>query len=272
MFNTIKSVLWWIFAILFTLVIAVYQKMTGPTYPVRGSVTLNNQLIKYKLPRSANNDEDAVISIPVNDTAITGAIRYKRFKSNDEWIRSALTRQAGKLEYRIPKQPAAGKVMYEIILSDGPRQEILANKGEPVVMRFKGPVPLFILIPHILLMFLAMLFSTRTGIEALRKGSKTYAYAICTLIFLIPGGLILGPVVQKYAFGAFWTGWPFGHDLTDNKTVIAFIVWLIAVIKLRKNRQATGWAIAASVILLAVYLIPHSVLGSEIDYTQVPGK
>jgi uncharacterized membrane protein len=76
--------------------------------------------------------------------------------------------------------------------------------------------------------------------------------------------------VQKYAFGAYWTGWPFGHDLTDNKTALAFIAWLIAVIKLRKNREARGWAIAAALVLLLVYLVPHSVLGSEIDHTQMP--
>ena len=34
------------------------------------------------------------------------------------------------------------------------------------------------------------------------------------------GGMILGPIVQKYAFGAYWTGIPFGHDLTDAKNLV----------------------------------------------------
>ena len=38
-------------------------------------------------------------------------------------------------------------------------------KEEPVVIRFKGGVPAFILIPHILFMFLAMLFSTLAGLN-----------------------------------------------------------------------------------------------------------
>jgi hypothetical protein len=75
--------------------------------------------------------------------------------------------------------------------------------------------------------------------------------------------------VQKFAFGAYWTGWPVGHDLTDNKTAVAFLFWIIAFIRLRRNRQAYGWAIAASVVLLLVYLIPHSVMGSEIDHTKL---
>ena len=139
-------------------------------------------------------------------------------------------------------------------------------KEEPVVIRFKGAVPAFVLWPHILFMFMAMLYSTRTGIEALRKGDKTKNYTLITLSLLTTGGMFLGPVVQKYAFGAFWTGWPFGHDLTDNKTLVAFLAWIVAYLLLRKSNTYRAWAIAAAVILLLVYLIPHSMFGSELDY------
>jgi hypothetical protein len=115
-------------------------------------------------------------------------------------------------------------------------------------------------------MFMAMLYSTRTGIEALRKGDKTKNYTLITLSLLTAGGMFLGPVVQKYAFGALWTGWPFGQDLTDNKTLVAFLAWLVAYLRLRKNSTNRAWVVAAAIILLMVYLIPHSMFGSELDY------
>ena len=117
-------------------------------------------------------------------------------------------------------------------------------------------------------MFLAMLYSSRTGIEALAKGPKVQPYSLFTLIFLLVGGLILGPVVQKFAFGAYWTGWPFGEDLTDNKTAVAFLGWLVAYFAVRRNSKNRYTAIIAAVILLAVYLIPHSMFGSELDYVK----
>jgi len=89
---------------------------------------------------------------------------------------------------------------------------------------------------------------------------------------MLIGGMILGPVVQKYAFDAYWTGWPFGHDLTDNKSLVAFIFWLVALGYQIRNRQKKSWAVVAAIILLVVYMIPHSVLGSEIDYTQEAPK
>jgi hypothetical protein len=74
--------------------------------------------------------------------------------------------------------------------------------------------------------------------------------------------------MQKLAFDAFWTGWPFGHDLTDNKSLVAFIFWVIALVVMKKNRENRLWPILASIVLLAIFLIPHSVLGSETDFTK----
>ena len=119
------------------------------------------------------------------------------------------------------------------------------------------------------LMLLAMIFSTRTGLEALTGRKRTLRLTIWTIIFLGIGGLILGPIMQNYAFDAYWTGWPFGHDLTDNKTAVAFIFWLIALIVLLRRRNNRAWAIIAAIVLLIVYSIPHSMLGSEIDYTKL---
>lgn len=262
-----KSILWWIFSIIFTLSIAYYQRTTGPTYPVRGKIEINDQVYKYKLLTSNDSDKPAQIYIKGEDSpnGITAFASYRKFKSNDEWIRVDFKPNENKLLAELPQQPPAGKLSYRVVVESN--EQIYYLTEEPVVIRFKGPVPGYVLYPHILLMFLAMLFSTRTGIETLIKGGKTFSYAKVTLIFLLFGGMILGPVVQKYAFGEFWTGWPFGQDLTDNKTLVAFVAWIIAVIRLRKDREKRGWALVAAIILLAVYLIPHSMFGSELDYS-----
>lgn len=264
MSNLTKSILLWVFAVVFTLSIAVYQRMTGPTYPKRGSITIADKEIKFKLLRSNSSSSDAIISIDNKANIFGGSILYKRYNSSDDWTEVLMIQNGEKLEGSLPKQAAAGKLMYRVFLKYG--NENYALNIEPVVIRFKGDVPAYILIPHILFMFIAMLLSTRTGLEAVFKGKQTYIYSLITFISLFLGGIVLGPIVQKYAFGAYWTGWPFGHDLTDNKTLVAFIFWAIAVFRMYKDRSKTGMAIAAMVILLMVYLIPHSMFGSELNY------
>jgi len=59
-----------------------------------------------------------------------------------------------------------------------------------------------------------------------------------------------------------------GSDLTDNKTAVAMFFWALALWRSRKNPQARGWPLAASILMLAAYFIPPSVWCSELDYKQ----
>lgn len=263
--KTFKSILLWLFCFIFTAFVAYYQRKTGPTYPITAKIELGDRVIKNKLPRSYGGDGDAEIRIETPDQEYIGIVKYKRFKSFDEWSQVSLERDGDHLIAKIPHQPPAGKVDYLITINKGEQSIQITEK--PVRIRFKGAVPMWVLISHIFTIFLAMVLSTRTGMEVIFKGPRVYTYTVATIIFLFIGGLVLGPIMQKYAFGAYWTGWPFGNDLTDNKTIVAFIFWVVAFFVLRKNRLNTKWALIAAIILLVVYLIPHSVLGSEIDYT-----
>ncbi|MCD4695589.1 MAG: hypothetical protein K8S16_05040 [Bacteroidales bacterium] len=261
-----KSILLWVFSVLFTLSIAIYQKMTGPTYPLKDKISIDNNTIKYKLLRTAESDGPAEIVINGINDDIRGTIKYKRFNVNEEWIFSQMLNDGTTLTGELPVQPPAGKLEYFVELSVNGK--LYQLNTEPIVIRYKGVVPLYVLIPHIIFMFMAMLYSTRTGLEAIFNGRKTLNYSLITMVSLLLGGMILGPVVQKFAFGEFWAGWPFGQDLTDNKTLVAFIAWVIAYFRLRKNPGNKFWPIAASIILLLVYLVPHSMFGSELDYSS----
>lgn len=261
-----KSILLWILSFILMAAAAIYQRMTGPTYPERGKTEIAGETIKYKLIRTWEGSTDAEITIEVENKNIEGKYRFKRYKSYDRWSEKPMQRRGDTLVASLPGQPAAGKVEYEIYL--GSEGKFIKLEEEPLILRYKGVVPLFVLIPHIIIIFLAMLFSTRTGIEALINGRNLVNYSMWTLILLTVGGMIFGPIVQKYAFDAYWTGWPFGQDLTDNKTLLAWVMWLAAYFQVRNNHNKKGWVIAASVALLLVYLIPHSMFGSEIDYTE----
>ncbi len=260
-----KDWILWIIAILITLGSAYYQRMTGPTHPYRGRVELGNTEISYRLIRSFPRPTDAPISITVEDRGVKGYYRFKRYPSHDDWQEMQLERQDDKLVAYIPQQPAAGKVMYQIYLQKG--DYLVTLSEDPIVIRFRNDVPAWALVPHVLMMFLAMLWSMRAGLAAVFY-QKTFRLSLITVILLVGGGLVFGPIVQKFAFGEYWTGWPFGTDLTDNKTAVAVIFWLIALIRSWKNPSHRWGVLLAAVVLFLIYMIPHSLLGSEIDWTQ----
>jgi hypothetical protein len=118
-------------------------------------------------------------------------------------------------------------------------------------------------------MFAGMLFSTAAGLAALDKKRNPRPLVLPAAILLIFGGFVLGPLVQKYAFGVLWSGFPFGMDLTDNKTLISLLFWIAAVVAGRKGKPARALVLTASLVTLLIYLIPHSLLGSQLDYSKM---
>jgi hypothetical protein len=161
----------------------------------------------------------------------------------------------------LPHQPPAGKLEYQVRLKAGGEESPLPADG-PVVIRFKGDVPVAILAAHIIGMFAAMLFSTRAALEVFSLEPKFRQLTSWTIGSLLLGGMVLGPFVQRYAFGTYWTGWPFGTDLTDNKTLIALLGWLAAAVAVWRLKRPALWVVLAAMLMLGVFMVPHSLWGS----------
>jgi hypothetical protein len=261
-----KSFLFWLLALLITISSAVYQRMTGPTYPLGGKFQIDENEIPYKFERSHSITSDCKVSIVVKDTSVTANLFWRRYKFDSEYNSIKMSGKDTLVAF-LPKQPPAGKLEYYVqVVKNG--EIINIPEQNDVVIRFKGDVPTWILIPHVLAMFLSMLFASRAAFEYFSKTPRLKFYTYWTIGILFVGGFILGPIMQYYAFGAFWTGFPFGYDLTDNKTLIAMIAWLIAMFMLKRSAKPIKWILVAAFIMFIVYLIPHSVLGSEHDYSK----
>lgn len=255
-------------AITITITAAIYQKVTGPTYPQKFSVESNQEKFKIFLPRSHGGETDCRIEIPTLNETATATIFFKRYPTTEEWQQKPFIVAHDKAFTQIPNQPPAGKLQYFVKIQTAENEISLGSESDPIVIRFKGEVPNFILIPHILFMFIAMFLSTWGAIEGVMKTHRYFKISLATVFFLGIGGMILGPIVQKFAFGAYWTGFPYGYDLTDNKTLIAFLAWIIATTTIYKWRRP--WPIIiSSLILLTVFSIPHSLKGSQLDYKSM---
>lgn len=256
----------WTVAILITLLAVFYQRSTGPTYPRKFKIEIAGEDYNFKLKRSHVLSRDFYVSLDDIPLHVEGVIHYKPYPTNLDWQSVDLQREGSTLKGKLPVQPAAGKLAYNLILKDG-NKDVYVAKEEPVIIRFRGDVPAVYMIPHIFLMFLAMLFSNATGLLVAFKQKKYKKYLIISFILLVAGGLIFGPIIQKFAFGDYWTGWPFGKDLTDNKTLISFVFYLIAVLgNIKKDRPYL--ALIAAIVLILIYSIPHSMMGSEYDYAS----
>ncbi len=259
----------WTLAVVVTLASAVFQRMTGPTHPVRGRVDVGGAEVRLRLTRSHGGPGDQPIRIVAPDAAVTGTVAWRHFPTNEEWKALPMVRRGEALEAALPHQPPAGKLEYQVRLSRG--GETAVFPARPAVTRFKGDVPLPLLLLHVAAMFAGMLLATAAGLRAVVPGGDPRRLAVWAAAVLTAGGFVLGPLVQKAAFGAYWTGIPFGWDLTDNKTLFAIAAWAAALVAMRGGAARARVAVAAAaVVTMVVFAIPHSVWGSQIDWSKVP--
>jgi len=268
-----RTAILWIVAGTLMLGAAAFQRLTGPTVALRGTFEVTGTAYTYRLPRAGWSYEDRRVSIPSPGPDAAGTLYYKRYRTNDPLTAVPLEMDDETLTGLLPRQPAAGKLEYAVVV-DGPDGQIgIPDRDATVVIRFKDAVPIFVLLPHVIFMFFAVLYGLRAGLSAILQPSSMPRHAWLALALMTVGGMILGPIVQKLAFGDYWTGIPFGYDLTDNKTLLMWVVWVSAcgLLLARKvpDQLRRGAVLVATVVMMVVYLIPHSLRGSELDYAQL---
>jgi hypothetical protein len=288
-----RATLWFV-SFLIMAVALLYQRETGPTRPEKGSYDVAGKTWDYRLLRSEWSHLDARVVLPGPPTGVNASLNWRRYPTEEAFTQVPFVYSAEQ-EYRggkgayiaeMPQQPAAGKLEYflqvqaeggtELHIPHDPKAEpgVIDKDKEFIIIRFKDSVPTYILGPHIFMMFLSMWFGMRAALGSFFAPQGIRRLAWLTLLFLTIGGMMLGPLVQKYAFGHYWTGYPNGKDLTDNKMLIMWLSWVFACgvlgTKPKPNEKASRIAVVlAAVVMTVVYCIPHSMRGSELDYSKV---
>lgn len=102
----------WIISIIFTLIIVVYQKTTGPTYPQK----VTYEETKIKLPRSSSTDKECKVVIPESNNFDNAYLLWKYYPGTYDYDTLQFTLKDSLWETVLPTQPSAGKLEYHIIL------------------------------------------------------------------------------------------------------------------------------------------------------------
>ncbi len=281
--NLLRSLLLWLLSAALAIATFFHQNRTGPTYPLRGTVATAHGPAGFIFLRSEEIGTGLQIMVkePV-PAGLAGSVKWRRYKSADSWTLTPMaagtfrfTRRGEVEELKgigvvLPSLPErAGKYEYFVTLDDGRGPRSVTGE-KPIYARYKAPVPRWVLVPHILAIFLSMTLALRTGLQAL-VGGRARGLLWATIGSLLLGAFVLGPIVQRYAFGVLWSGIPFGYDWTDNKVLVELAAWLVAALFVTDARRSRAAILAATLVTLAIYLIPHSVFGSEYDYTKGSG-
>ncbi len=122
-----SKILLWIIAFIVTIIIAAYQRITGPTYPVSERLTIQGKEISYKFPRSHGGAGDQIIQINTGSNQITWQIVFRRLNSNDKWMPVKMKGENGILTAIIPHSALGSELNYHKIKENNKKIERVIN-------------------------------------------------------------------------------------------------------------------------------------------------
>ncbi len=215
---------------------------------------------------------------PVQRAALV--VRWTSPPSNEIGARPLVEIEKGIYEGFLPEFAKGTKLKYWITASnvDGTKVRIPMDPGKFGVLKYKGEASKIAIGAHVVFMFGAFFFMVMSFLAAIeilrgREDKKNAVRAArWAIVSSFIGGWPLGFLLNHQTFGTLWEGFPFGYDVTDNKTQLIFVFWLASLLLVRGSfigkgeekdllgRKAFALAIAACfVVSVALFIIPHSI-------------
>ena len=269
--------------ILITLVIFVVARRMSMNRPQEVTWTSDDMKITHMTVFEQVGPGQPEILLQVDPPSEIDALVLHRASEEEEFETEAMTEiSEGVWSARLPAGQKGDRLNYGFNISqttlheEGGSSTATSETGFYLI-KYKGEVSVTVLVLHILCMFAAFFFIVEAIIGALAmlitgdEKEFTVAQTRWVLLFTFLGGIPLGLALNWQRFGVLWEAFPFGTDITDNKTQLIIILWIIIAALSwksfacrRTGRDLIGpgafatAVIAASVISLFLYLVPHS--------------
>ncbi len=234
-----------------------------------GGITLSHRTV------TEDFGDGPKIDLEATSTEGLTAVVYYSLAEGGPYTTDSLSRMPDGFSVTLPVLEKGNRWYYHIKISQAEKEIAKFPPGPDQFIKFKGHVPAYILIPHIFCMFATIFFGLLTVISSISvfRGkvgiSQSVRYLLWTVIFAFIGSFPLGYIVAYLAFGKGWGGIPIGWDITDNKTVILFLFWLVTFILARRGLKSERMAIskkaymslvlASLIVTFIAFIIPHSI-------------
>lgn len=274
-------------AILITLVLLALARKMTTVKSVHKTVDIGGVVIEHDTVPKKRGPGDAVIPVKVSG-AEKATLFYRIGEGDFQAVQMDLKEgESDVFVASIPHQKKGTNVWYYIEAQrqiEDRKVAVTLPDGNsanfrPILLKFQGNVPSLIISSHVFCNFAGIFFSVLALFSAvdLKRGKgtlkKSVAFSLLTFTFLFMGFVTLGAALNYFAFGVLWEAFPFGTDVTDSKSQIALLSWLVTLFlvkgtiwgknpskNLASEKGYSTTVIISFVITVAMFLIPHSLI------------
>ncbi|NQS96880.1 MAG: hypothetical protein HQ591_00345 [candidate division Zixibacteria bacterium] len=236
--------------------------------------------IIYNPEKDGKAGQAHLILAEVNSTDAPDSLQVNLYYYRDSQFKKSELYRLGGTDYfgvEIPGGPLGSRIYYYLEAVDGAGNRVVLpetatddfqTEYDYFKVRFEGKASFILLVLHIVLMMAALFLLIHAlyyAIYYLQTGEKSDPLVITVnwgIITFFITGFPIGWVIEKQVLGNYWEGIPFGWDITDSKTLIILVLWLIFIILRRAGKISlktfARWVIINTIITILLFLIPHS--------------
>jgi hypothetical protein len=271
----------YLIALLLTVVLLGFARRMSTRHEQTFSIQADNVTLTHHTITENFGDGPIISLQALPSDRVRAVVLYSEHPGGPDYKTLEMNLSSGVFGAKLDPLPKGQKYWYHInVYQDNVNIAVLppakAGENSDQFIKFKGHIAPYIIIPHILFMFGTIFFgllAVFTSIDLARgKGETKRSVLFMLLAFICAfiGGIPLGIVVSQQAFGGSgWGGWPLGTDITDSKTEVLLLFWLITLflswrgLAGRKmavtNRTYSFLVILSFLITFITFLIPHSI-------------
>lgn len=228
----------------------------------------------------ATVDQDFLVMVRVIYPGDIDSLKVKlRYYRESEFHILSMENLSGTEYYgvMVPGYSIGQRTYYYLEADDASGQRVVLPEGatddfrteyDYFKIRFEGKASFILLLLHIVLMIAAIFYLIHALYYAMYflqtdEKSLHMVRSVNTgiLAFFITG-FPIGWIIEKQVIGNYWEGIPFGWDITDSKTLIILLLWVVFILLQRRGvitlKGYARWVIINTIITILLFLLPHS--------------
>src|ERR1035437_5937340 len=245
-----KNIILWLGAIIITFLTGYMHNVTGPDYPVSGTIGIEGKMVTFKFDKIYRGNDNYKVFLRSDVKDIKAFLLWKDVSANassglpandkisSAWQREMMADSGSLIKGTIPKHNPGEKVAYRVELNYGGKQYFLPE-DKPVIIMFQGHVNPGIMQIFYFVLFGGLILAVRTGLEAFNDNRRIGMYTIFTLIFFFLYAICVVPLKSTYELNALNHFVPTVSSIITYQSITLLLLWIIGltlIFNFKKNK------------------------------------
>jgi hypothetical protein len=249
-----QSLILWIGAFVISFLFAFGNRMISPEYPVTGSFGINMKPVTYKFEKVYRGNDGYQIVIGTDTDSLNGSILWQGKESSSGWNSVPMKFSGNTLTGRIPHQSPSTLVNYKVKVWKGNKIFYIPARGK-ITLKYLSNVPSSIMGFYYLTLYLALIFSVRTGLDYFNDNQKIKKMSLFTIMIWIANVIVFNPVKHSYELSTRIGGTILPiTDLFDIRHLIFLVIWIAGIILIFNLKNYKIWAAITAGATLTAFL------------------